>query len=59
MITIKELAKIANVSQSTVSKALNDRPDVGEDTKKRILDIAAKYDFTPHAFGKGLKIQDS
>jgi LacI family transcriptional regulator len=59
MITIKDLAKIANVSQSTISKALNNRPDVGEDTRKRILDIANKYEFTPHAFGKGLKNQST
>jgi LacI family transcriptional regulator len=55
MITIKDIARIANVSQSTVSKALNDRPDVGEDTKKRIKEIAQRHRFTPSAFGKGLK----
>lgn len=54
-ITIDELAKIAKVSKSTVSKALNDKPDIGEDTKKYILEIVKQYDFTPHPFGKGLK----
>ncbi|MBN2424740.1 MAG: LacI family DNA-binding transcriptional regulator [Calditrichaceae bacterium] len=54
-ITINELAKIANVSKSTVSKALNDKPDIGAETKKRILDIVQQYDFSPHPFGKGLK----
>jgi LacI family transcriptional regulator len=55
MITIKDIARLANVSQSTVSKALNDRPDIGAETKKRIQDIALKHSFTPSAFGKGLK----
>jgi LacI family transcriptional regulator len=55
MITIKDIAQLAEVSQSTVSKALNDRPDVGEETKKRIREIAARHNFTPSAFGKGLK----
>jgi len=55
MITIKEIAKLANVSQSTVSKALNDKPDVSTETKKRIIELAKKHDFVPNAFGKGLK----
>lgn len=55
MITIKEIAKLANVSQSTVSKALNDRPDVNSETKRKIIELAKQYDFVPNAFGKGLK----
>jgi LacI family transcriptional regulator len=54
-LTIKDIARLANVSQSTVSKALNCRPDVGEETRKRILQIAEEHEFTPNAFGKGLK----
>ena len=59
MITIKEIAKLANVSQSTVSKALNDKPDVSAETKKRIIELAKQHDFIPNAFGKGLKSQTS
>jgi len=59
MITIKDIAKLANVSVSTVSKALNDKPDIGENTKRRILEIAKEHNFTPHAFGKGLKKRSS
>ena len=59
MKTIKDIAKIAGVSQSTVSKALNNRPDVSDATKSRILDIAREFDFTPNAFGKGLKMRMS
>ena len=55
MITIKDIAKLANVAQSTVSKALNNKPDVSESTKKKILEIAKQYNFSPNAFGKGLK----
>lgn len=54
-ITIDELAKIANVSKSTVSKALNNKPDIGLKTKNRVLELAKEYEFTPHPFGKGLK----
>ena len=48
---------MAGVSQSTVSKALNDRHDVGEATRKRVLQIAREHHFTPNAFGKALKRQ--
>ncbi len=54
-ITIKDIAKLAKVSQSTVSKALNDRPDVGLKTKKSILKIVEQYNFIPNAYGKALK----
>ncbi len=57
MMTIKEFAKLAQVSQSTVSKALNDRPDVSLETKSKIIELAKKYNFVPNAFGKGLKKQ--
>ena len=55
MITIKEIAKLANVAQSTVSKALNDRPDVSPETKRKVIEIAKQFNFVPNAFGKGLK----
>ncbi len=55
MITIDEIARLAQVSKSTVSKALNDRHDVSPSTKQRILDIAKEHNFTPNIFGKSLK----
>lgn len=38
--TMRDLAKLCNVSVSTVSKAFYDADDVSEDTKKLIFDIA-------------------
>ena len=54
-VTIKDIAKMAEVSPSTVSKALNGKPDVGEATRKHIQEIAQKYNFTPSSLGRGLK----
>ena len=34
---MKDVAREAGVSINTVSRALNDKPDVNEETKKRIL----------------------
>lgn len=47
-ITIKDIAKIANVSYSTVSKALNDSPLVKDTTKKKIIDIAKELGYEPN-----------
>lgn len=55
MVTIKDIAKIAKVSPSTVSKALNSRHDVSEETKQKVLEIAKSHDFVPNVFGKNLK----
>ena len=43
--TIKEISKLAKVSQSAVSLALNNRPGVSEETRNLILDIAEKYGY--------------
>lgn len=47
MVRIKEIAKLANVSVSTVSNVLNGRKNVGEATRDKILRIGAElgYDF--------------
>ena len=47
--TIRELARLAGVSRTTVSRALNNAPDVSPGTKKRIVDLAktVKYEANP------------
>ncbi len=57
MSSIKEIAKIANVSPATVSKALNKRKDVSEATRQRIIKIAESHDFVPSSLGRNLKTQ--
>lgn len=59
MATLKELAKSLNVSISTVSKALNDADDIGEETKKRVKELAATLDYKPNKFALGLKTKHS
>jgi LacI family transcriptional regulator len=57
MATIKEIAIEAKVSPATVSKALNSRHDVSEETRQRILKIAESHHFVPSASAKNLKLQ--
>jgi len=55
MASIKEIAKEANVSPATVSKALNKRKDISEATRQKILRIAESHNFVPNATGRNLK----
>jgi len=59
MATLKELAKSLNVSISTVSKALNDAEDIGEETKRRVKELAETLDYKPNKFALGLKTKHS
>lgn len=52
--TMKDIAREAGVSINTVSRALNGKPDVNEDTKKGILEIADRLNYVPNFLAKGL-----
>ncbi|MGP4039373.1 LacI family DNA-binding transcriptional regulator [Gracilibacillus sp. D59] len=53
-VTIKDIAKEANVSYSTVSKALNNSPLVKEVTKQKILRVAKEMGYEPNLAAKQL-----
>lgn len=59
MVTIKDIARLANVSHTTVSRALNDSPLIKPGTKKKILEIAAQLNYTPNFNAKSLVMQKS
>lgn len=46
--TIKEIAALANVSSATVSNVLNNRNNVGEETRQKILRLCGEYGYTNH-----------
>lgn len=54
-ITLKELAKILNVSVSTVSKSLNDSPEISPQTVKRVKDVAQLHNYRPNPIAVNLK----
>jgi LacI family transcriptional regulator, purine nucleotide synthesis repressor len=58
-ITIKDIAKIAKVSHTTVSRALNNSPFINEDTKSKIIEIANEYNYVPNYNAKSLVLQKS
>jgi LacI family transcriptional regulator len=53
-ITTKDIARMANVSQSTVSRCLNDSPMISEKTKKKVLKIAQENGFQFNAHARSL-----
>lgn len=55
--TIKDIAEKAGCAVSTVSRALNDHPDVSEDTKRRIRQIVDECGFIPNTNAQQLKAQ--
>ncbi|WP_066053642.1 LacI family DNA-binding transcriptional regulator [Robertmurraya korlensis] len=59
MVTIKDIAKLANVSHTTVSRALNNSPLIKGPTKKKILEIASQLNYSPNYNAKSLVMQKS
>ncbi|GIZ07333.1 LacI family DNA-binding transcriptional regulator [Flavobacterium sp. UMI-01] len=53
--TLKQIAKELNVSVSTVSKALNDSPEISELTKIKIKEYAKLKNYKPNIIGLNLK----
>lgn len=54
MPTIREVARLARVSPSTVSRVLNDTVPVSGDIRERVLDAIRELDYRPNAFARGL-----
>lgn len=54
-ITLKELAKLLNVSVSTVSKSLNGSPEISENTMKRVKELAELHNYSPNLTAVNLK----
>ncbi len=52
--TIKDIARIAGVSVSTVSRVLNDHPDVSESAKEKVLAVVSKYNYIPNTSAREL-----
>lgn len=52
--TIKDIAKAAGVSVTTVSRALNGYSDVSEKTRKKIMTLAKELNYSPNTLARGL-----
>jgi len=60
---IKKIAKLKDIaiesgySIKTVSRAINNHPDISIKTKQKILDIAKKYSYHPNMLARSLRTQ--
>lgn len=56
-VTIKDIAKEASVSVTTVSRVLNNKPDVNYKTKEKVLQVIKKLNYNPNGLARGLVLQ--
>lgn len=49
-----EIAKLAGVSRSTVSRVINNYANVPEETRRRVMEIIEKYDYEPNTSARSL-----
>ncbi|MDD4808352.1 MAG: LacI family DNA-binding transcriptional regulator [Oscillospiraceae bacterium] len=54
-LSIRDIAKMAGVSVTTVSRVLNNYPDVSEGTKRRVQRVIAECDYQPNNAARNLK----
>ena len=58
-VTIKDIAKICGVGVSTVSRAINNHPDINPETKQLIMDTIQEYNYVPNNSAQNLKRVES
>jgi LacI family transcriptional regulator len=58
-LTLEDVAKLAGVSRSTVSRVVNEQPSVREDVRKRVLDVIQSTGYHPNAAARTLASQRS
>lgn len=57
--TLEDVAKLAGVSRSTVSRVVNERPNVRQDVRKRVLEVIQETGYHPNAAARTLASQRS
>ncbi|EIV99251.1 LacI family DNA-binding transcriptional regulator [Thermoanaerobacter siderophilus] len=55
----KDIARIAGVSRSTVSRVINNYPNVPPETKEKVLKVIREYNYVPHASARMLRGKSS
>ena len=55
--TIKDIARLSGYSLGTVSRVLNNHPDVSEKARERVMAVVQEQGFAPNANAKHLKMQ--
>ena len=54
MMNLEQIAKLSGVSRSTVSRVINNDPNVSEVTREKVLQVVKRVNYTPNAAARGL-----
>ncbi|HEX5651947.1 MAG TPA: LacI family DNA-binding transcriptional regulator [Chitinophagaceae bacterium] len=57
--TLKKISSQLNLSISTVSRALKNHPDISENTKRKVKDLAALMEYEPNSYAVNLRLNKS
>ncbi len=55
--TIYDISQKANVSIATVSRVLNGSGNVSPSTRKKVMEVIKKYNYTPNVFARGMGLR--
>ena len=58
-LTIKDVARICGVGVSTVSRAINNHPDINPETKQKVMEIIREQGYIPNNSARNLKRTDA
>lgn len=58
-VTIKDIARMCGVGVSTVSRAINNHPDINQETKDMIMQTIAEHNYVPNNSARNLKRTDA
>ncbi len=53
--TIKDIARLCGMSVSTVSRAINNHPDISEETRTKVMETIQTYNYVPNNSARNLK----
>lgn len=53
-LSIDQVAKLAYVSRSVVSRVLNKHPNVSDEARERVLKVVEEYNYRPSSVARGL-----
>ncbi|WP_032093413.1 substrate-binding domain-containing protein [Necropsobacter rosorum] len=59
MTTMKDIARIAQVSTSTVSHVINNSRFVSDEIRNKVMQVVAQLDYTPSALARSLKVKQT
>jgi LacI family transcriptional regulator len=58
-VTLKDIAQCAGVTSATVSMVINNKPNISEATRKKVLKIAKELNYYPNVIARGLATRKS